>query len=285
LTDLLGYRSALLVAAGVTLLGAILVLLWLPETRAFGHQAHPATTTADPAVTTLAEAPAAEAAVPARFSTTASAARLRAGAAPASMPAARDWLAHVTTLYSANRFVLAGIVSTTLGLLVQAHWPAWQSGTTGLGLAAGAATLTGLLLGVSTFVSGLAAPLAGHWSDRVPGRWPVVARLLLPGVLGAALLAVGAPPLVLIGVPFLAISAGSSQGLATTLLGDHALAAQRGRALGIMHTLGDFSSALAPILAYALLPYSGLPGLYVGCACICLAMAGWSWQLGRQRRL
>lgn len=187
----------------------------------------------------------------------------------------RNWLPPVTLLYSTNRFVLAGIVATTLGLLVEQHWPAWQAAL-GLG---GVATVTGLLLGLSTFVSGLVAPLAGHWSDRAASRWRIAAGLLLPGVAGALLLAVGLPSLVLLAVPLAAISAGSSQGLATTLLGDFAAPVQRGRALGLMHTLGDFSSALAPTLAYALLPWLGLTGLYLTCAIVCLAMAAWSWRL------
>jgi hypothetical protein len=48
-----------------------------------------------------------------------------------------------------------------------------------------------------------------------------------------------------------------------------------------MHTLGDFSSALAPTLAYALLPWLGLPGLYLACALLCLLMAIWSFRLAR----
>jgi MFS family permease len=194
---------------------------------------------------------------------------------PFPSPSATRHLLPAALLYSTNRFVLAGIVSTTLGILLQQHWPAWQTALPFTGLA----TLTGLLLGLSTLVSGLTAPLAGHWSDRASSRWLVAAGLLLPGVIGALLLALGLPPLVLLAVPLSAVSAGSSQGLAATLLGDFAAPAQRGRAFGFMHTLGDFSSALAPTLAYAFLPWLGLPGLYLICALLCLFMAAWSFRL------
>lgn len=282
LTDLVGYHAALTIAAAGTLLGAVVVLVWLPESRGYAQQ------TLVPAPIAVAASPGdsvAQAAATAPSTSPGPAVRPVPHVAPAVGSALRNWMAPVVMLYSTNRFVLAGIVSATLGLLVQARWEAWQAAVsrlagTSLGTP-GIATLTGLLLGLSTLISGLSAPLAGHRSDRAHSRWPVVAALLLPGVAGALLLAMGTPPFVLLGVPLMAVAAGSSQGLATTLLGDHAAPAQRGRALGAMHTLGDFSSALAPTLAYALLPWLGLPGLYLACAFLGLAMSAWAFRLGR----
>ena len=45
-----------------------------------------------------------------------------------------------------------------------------------------------------------------------------------------------------------------------------ALVAQRGRAIGLLHTAGDLGSAIGPPAAYALMPWIGLRGVYLLCA-------------------
>jgi putative MFS transporter len=174
-----------------------------------------------------------------------------------------------------NRFVNAGIITGTLALWVQARW-----GATAAEGAGGLASVAGLLLGLSTLVSMLTAPVAGHVSDRRGGRWRVAAALLLPGVMGTLLLAAGLPLLIVLAVPLNAVAGGSSQGLATALLGDATAPEVRGRALGWVHTFGDLTSAAAPMLAYWLLPLVGLPGIYAACGVILAGMAAWAWRLG-----
>ncbi len=248
LTDWLGYHNGLFVAAGVTLLGAVFALLFLPETRQFGE--HLAAPEAEPGEATPA--------IPA--------------------PAARPGLRPVTALYSLNRFVAAGVLSSTLGLVIQQHWGALRLN----GSLIGVATLTGTMLGLSTLISMITAPIAGHWSDRDSNRWRIAARGLIPGVLGLGLLALGAPWMILLGVPLSAVASGSSQSLATTLLGDRTAGQKRGRALGWMHTFGDLASAIAPPLAYGLLPLVGLSGVYLLCAVLLAAMAVWAQLLARR---
>lgn len=241
LTDGMGYHRALMVATAVTLLGALFALALLPETRGWHN-------------------------VPART------------AAPdhgrARPPApARDPLASATLLYTVNRFVIAGVMLSTLGLLIQQNWPT-DSGF-------GVATLTGALLALNTVISMLVAPLAGQWSDRVSNRWRVASWALTPGVLGMGLMAAGSPAAILAAVPLNAVAGGSSQSLATALLGD-AAGERRARALGWMHTFGDLGSAAAPLLAYALLPGLGLPGVYALCAVLVAGMWLWAARLARQ---
>jgi MFS family permease len=245
LTDWLGYQPALIVAAIVNLSGAVIAFLFLPETQGRRIEAVPG---APP---------------------------------PALAPQAtqRDPLASATALYMLNRFVTAGIISTTLSLLVKQRFSEIE--TEG-NLLIGVSTLTGILFGVSTLTSMIAAPIAGHWSDRIGNRWRVAAGGLLPGVLGAACLAIGNPFLILIGVPLSAIAGGSSQSLATAILGDHIGGARRSRALGWMHTFGDLSSAIAPPLAYSLLAWIDIPGIYILCVVPLCAMLGWSLILARQ---
>ncbi len=192
----------------------------------------------------------------------------------------REALASATTLYTVNRFVVAGMVSATLGLLIQQRWGDHLSAG---GVPVGVATLTGFLLGLSTVTSMIVAPFAGHWSDRADSRWRVVVAGLIPGLAGMSLLAVGLPPLIVLGIPFTAITSGSSQSLATALIGDLTRGAGRGQSLGWMHTFGDLSSAIAPPLAYAVIPSIGLPGIYLMCVVLLAAMLLWSVRLMRVR--
>jgi MFS family permease len=257
LTDWLGYHRALSVAAGVTFLGALIALFFLPETRRLKDEGRrqkeevPSSPLVRPPSTFEGE-----------------------------RTPRRDSLASATLLYSANRFVAAGVISATLGLLIQQRWGEVRLAG---GAPIGVATLTGALLGLSTLISMFAAPLAGHWSDRIQNRWRVAAGGLIPGVLGLGLLAVGHPAVILLGVPLSAIAAGSNQSLATALLGDFTAGARRGRALGWMHTFGDLSSAIAPPLAYWILPWIGLPGIYLACAGLLAGMWLWAVQLAQVR--
>jgi len=56
------------------------------------------------------------------------------------------------------------------------------------------------------------------------------------------------------------------QALATALTGDLVSQAQRGRAIGLLHTAGDLGSAIGPPAAYVLMPWIGLQGVYLLCA-------------------
>jgi len=165
----------------------------------------------------------------------------------------------VTSLQGINRFVIAGVFAATMGLLVRD----WLS-SAGLGL--GVATLTGLLMSGRTLLSIAAAPLAGTASDRLGSRWGVVAWGLAIGVVSMALVAWGEPLAILAGVSLGAVASGSVQALVTALTGDLVSQAQRGRAIGLLHTAGDLGSAIGPPAAYALMLWIGLRGVYLLCA-------------------
>jgi MFS family permease len=62
------------------------------------------------------------------------------------------------------------------------------------------------------------------------------------------------------------VSVGSVQALVTALTGDLVGQAQRGRAVGLLHTVGDLGSAMGPPVAYALIPWIELQGVYLLCA-------------------
>ena len=118
-----------------------------------------------------------------------------------------------------------------MGLLVQDRL---QSAS----LILGVATLTGALTAGRTLLSMVAAPLAGTISDWLGSRWRVAAWGLTIGIIGMALVAWGESRAILAGVSLGAVASGSVQALVTALTGDLVSQAQRGRAIGLLHTAG-----------------------------------------------
>ena len=222
LTDWVGYNAIMWVGAAVTGVGGVVALILLPETR----RARP---DLDPPI---------EENVP----------RLRSN---------RDLLV-AASLQGINRFVTAGVLAATMGLLAQ-KWLASAS------LTLGVATLTGALMAGRTLLSMASAPLAGTASDWLGSRWGVAACGLAVGAIGMALVAWGGPVAILAGILLAAIAGGSVQALVTALTGDVVSQAQRGRAIGLLHTAGDLGSAIGPPAAYALIPWVGLGGAYLLC--------------------
>jgi len=224
LTDVLGYSAAMWIGAAITTLGAIFVLIRLPETR---KKDSPEDNEQQP--------------------------RSR-----------EDWRPNfefygVITLNGINRFITAGVLSATLALLVQKQ--IFDSN-----LVVGVATLTGVLFGLRTLLSMFSAPLSGALSDRLGNRWGVTIGVLLLGAFGMILLTTSSLVIILVGICSSAIAAGSIQALMTTRTGDLVLSTHRGKAIGNLHTAGDFGSALGPITAYALLGWISLDGLFVLCS-------------------
>lgn len=241
LTDAVGYSTTMWIGSALTATGALVALLLLPETRDAREAASEGSMDGpNPPSPT----------------------HLRARSSRLRM---RDngglWVA--VSLHGVNRFVVSGVMSATIGLLVQ-DWA--QSAGTALGVA----TVTGILMAGRTVLSMVAAPLAGTASDRAGQRWTVAAWGLALGTAGLVLLALEAPVAILLGMSVVALSRGGVQSLTTTLTGDLVDQAQRGRAIGLLHTVGDLGSAIGPSIAYALLPFLELPGVYLLCAALFL---------------
>lgn len=224
LTDRLGYSATMWVSATVTTAGGVVALILLPETRSIRPKL---------------DVPSIEGNGP----------RLRTNRGL--------WVA--ASLQGINRFAGAGVLTATMGLLVQDRLPS-------AGLILGVATLTGALTAGRTLLSMVAAPLAGTVSDWLGSRWRVAAWGLGIGIISMALMAWGAPMAILAGIALGAVAGGSVQALVTALTGDAVSQAQRGRAIGLLHTAGDLGSAIGPPGAYALMPWIGLRGVYLLCA-------------------
>jgi MFS family permease len=161
----------------------------------------------------------------------------------------------VASLYGVNRFVLSGLFGATMALLVRDRLGGY--------LPVGVATLAGMLSAGRTAISMGAAPLAGAASDRLGGRWRIAVWAVAVAVAGMLLMVWRQPFAILGGMVLCAVAGGGVQALATALIGDLVASDQRGRAIGAVHTAGDLGSATGPLIAYAMLPWVGLGGVYL----------------------
>ncbi len=256
LTDAVGYHHALGVGAVISAAGALAAMaaLWSPHagTRVNASSGAQRTDTIRAA-----------AAQRIRFSLP----QWRAISWRAISPA----LAAASAAHAANRLVVSGVVSATLGLVVAENlgaglqWGAWQTGV---------ASITGGILAARTLVSLVGAPLAGVWSDAEGNRWQLLVWSLVAGALGMGLLAAPGVVPIVVGSFIGAASSGSIQALATTLAGEVASDRRHGANLGVLYTAGDLGSAIGPVAAYALLPLTGLPAVFIACAVLLLLVAG-----------
>lgn len=240
LTDQIGYHAALRSGAALTTLGALAVFLFLPETRSLSLSPTPGG--------------------PDQSSSEPGGGRWRSllGIEDFSPP-----LRAAILLQGGNRFAFAGVVVATLGLLLQQRLgdqPAL------LGRSVGVATVTGGLLALRLPLNLVSAPLTGLLSDRAGDRLRLGRGLLLLGGLAMLLLALPHPLALFLGFLVGVVVSGGLQTLAIALVGDGSQGQERGRAMGLLHTVGDLTSALGPPLAYGLLPVLGVPALYLLCA-------------------
>ncbi|GAK60936.1 major facilitator superfamily MFS_1 [Candidatus Vecturithrix granuli] len=162
-------------------------------------------------------------------------------------------------LQGINRFCIPGMLAATLGLLVKERLVSPQ-------FVLGAGTITGLLIAGRTVLSMAIAPLSGYLSDRLKSRWSVLSFALIIGIAAMLFLTSHIVLLIVIGFLCSAVITSSVQSLTITLTGDLVADAHRGKAVSILHTVGDLGSALGPPCAYTLLLYTGLSEVYLVCA-------------------
>jgi len=237
LTDRLGYNAALGTGAGLTFAGAVLVWVLLPETSRLRRKR------------ILTDPPGA--------------------ASTHQMMQCRGHLGSAFLLMGVNRFSVAGTLMPTFGLfLLEYVGDSFQIS----GIRLGVASATGLGLGFTYLISMISAPAMGWISDRCRSRWQAVAWGVLPGAAGFVLLAMAHPATILAALLLTSFAAGSNQGLAIAIVGDLCAEGVRGRTMGLLFTVGDLASAVAPLLAYALAPVIGLRYIYVGVAALLASM-------------
>ncbi len=230
-TDLLGYRGGLWLSGGFGLIGALVWLVFLPETRPSGIR------------------------VPKKVT----------GQVKASLP----WkLAFSLTVpYFTMRIVFEGVLAaTTILWLGQFIDGGFKLGTLTIPLA----TLTGIFTAIRVVVSILSAPWVGKLSDYLQRRWAVLAGVLVLGVLGLWGMSLPHFGLSVASGLVSAITAGAIPLLIPAVVGDRVSDEQHGRTLGFIFSWGDLGSGLGPSLGLALIPLVGIAGTYQFCALLLL---------------
>ncbi|MFT5196968.1 MAG: MFS family permease [Candidatus Promineifilaceae bacterium] len=255
LTDLWGYAAAMRFEAALTLTGAMLVLLFLPETKSFRENLSLVSTKPE------AKEPESEEEKPS---------------------ALRGEFGSILALIGLNRLLVAGILTPTFALLLQ---QTFQDQVTIFGRSIGVTTLTGFALGISSVFGIAILPLVGNWSDRLGNRWRMTTFGLLPGIIGFLLLAIAWPWTILLGLPLIKVMGSSNQGMATMLIGDISFQ-KSGRNLGILFTMGDLASAIGPLFVFWFVGSIDLRMIYVTAAILfgfMFVLAGW-WSLHQPDR-
>jgi MFS family permease len=238
LTDLLGFRGAVLVGAAISGLGLAVALLALPETRLPAGMV----------------APSGRIALPRSY-----------------WVALQSWRGRLdrqmllaAAIYLVTLLVNSGVLMATASLLLRSRAGEILSGS---GMVLGVASAAGALLGLRALVMMLSGPLAGLLSDLLRDRWGVVRAALLVGTAGFVGLALPTGPwMIPAGVALVAASAGALAATLAALVGDRADPGRPGVTMGGLATAGDLGSAAGPLFAYALLPTLGLHVIYLFCA-------------------
>jgi MFS family permease len=262
LTDVLGFRPALLVGATITGTAFIITYFFLPETR-------PA-----PSTTSLHQQPIKEFVATAKQASRRFSLRRRPSLfnRPASQSGKGVWgvgrvrvdgLLAVSYIYLVTFFTGNGVVMSTISLYLKQNF-----GNEILvgSVVVGVASLGGLMLAMRSLAGMMAGPISGHLSDLKGDRWLVVLGGILIGISGFGVLIFGQDIwTVALGVILIALSSATLATNLIALTGDLAASGRQGRAIGRLATAGDLGSAMGPLLAYALVSLTSLRWIYVLC--------------------
>jgi MFS family permease len=269
LTDVLGFRPALLVCAAITSAGLLLAFFILPETRPHGagDPALPAAMThlksLRGSITTHRQSdrplfPGGN--PPWRWP------RLHLGRnrLPGLRVGSHSRQLAINYIYLMTFFAGNGVVMSTISLYLKQNF----GDQILIGDAAvGVASLGGLLLAMRSLIGMMSGPISGHLSDRSGDRWPIVRGGIIIAGIGFTILIVGgniwAVPL---GVALIALSTGALLTNLAAMTGDLAAGDRQGRAIGGLATAGDVGSAAGPLLAYALVSLIDLRWVYLLCS-------------------
>lgn len=233
LTDMLGFRRALLLSGGMTLLMAILWHAKLPETRPHAVRLN----------------------------------RERDDREPFQLP----WRATlpVSVPVFIIRFIFAGVMSATTILWLAGYF---ERGAVIGALTLPLATVTGSVVALRMIVSVFGAPLTGAVSDRTGMRWPVLGAAALLGALGTWMMGHAEVGWALAGAGLAAVTSSGIQALAPVIAGEDVPASKYGRVLSVMYTFGDAGSAFGPPLALGLLQIMPISSLYRTCSILLAAL-------------
>jgi MFS family permease len=238
LTDLLGFRRALLGCGAVSAIGLAVALAFLPES--------------------MPPERAAQQGVSRGLS------RRWLRQAFGALHQVDSQVLRADAIYLLILFVNSGVLMSTVSLYLRQRW---GDSVALAGMVIGVASLGGAMLTLRSLLGIVAGPLAGHLSDRLNSRWPVVQVGILSGGAGFMVLAL-LPGFVAVplGVGVVALSTGALAAALAAIVGDTATSDRQGVTMASMATAGDIGSATGPLVAYWLAASFDLRWAYLLCA-------------------
>lgn len=166
----------------------------------------------------------------------------------------------------ASLFAGSGVLMATLGVYLT------QSTVAGAAPLVPVASLTGILLAARRLAGMVEAPIAGHLLDRLGDRRLVAAAGVIVSLAGFLVLTAGrAVAMVVAGVVLVSMGEGLLHPAVVVWTGDGAPAHRRGVVMGGLATAGDLGAALGPLVGYGLLGTVGLRAAYALCAGLMLS--------------
>jgi MFS family permease len=128
-----------------------------------------------------------------------------------------------------------------------------------------AATAGGSVLALRASASAVLAPLAGHASDRSKNRWVIISIGAVAGIVGLMIINITRIPVFFIlGIIVFALNGAIISTVIPAILSNQLQTRQVTVKLGVLATAADIGLALAPILSYAYLARHSISGLYYG---------------------
>ena len=236
LFDTIGYAPTFYTSAVLIAMGALLWLLFLPETRHWQSASPIDATPLEAATNNLAnpEPP---------------------------LPRNRWAIVLVILLNGINWLIFIGVALSILPLLLEERLGT-RIGLAGL-LTLQLVSFTGLLSFFNTLISLNTSISVGWLSDRSDNRWRLIVLGLVMGVISLSLAAVGQGWVVIVATMLNAVVSSILIMQTTTIIGDIMRGTpQQGRTLGFLNTAGDLGGAVGPMLAFVLLPMIDLQGVF-----------------------
>ncbi len=225
-TDLFTYRGGLWLSAALGMVGVLIWILFLPETRRH----------------------------PPRLAVRIDEAEFEVNHFPW-----KDVLISAVPLF-AVRFAFQGVLNSTAILWLSQY----VDGGISLGkFLLPLATLSGVFGAIRVLVGTASAPFIGALSDLGRRRWIVLALLLMAGTVGIGLMSTAWLGIGLFGALLAALTAYGVPAITAALVGDQVLPERRARGLGIIYTVGDLGATLGPVISLALVPIIGIRQVYL----------------------
>ena len=262
LTDILGFRPALLVGAAITGVAFTITFFALPETspplpatNAHGQPKERFVKTVVQAWQRLfpkKEMPWFNHPAPEPSHGTQAVRRVQTGK-----------LLAINYIYMMTFFAGNGVVMSTISLFLKQYvGDEVLIGNVVLGVA----SLGGIFLAIRSVTGMVAGPISGHLSDLRGDRWSVVLGGISIGIAGFGVLILSRDVwIAALGVVLIALSSGTLLTTLAALTGDLADSDRQGQAIGRLATAGDLGSATGPLLAYAVVSLISLRWIYLLC--------------------